>query len=53
MDVWLLVGLGVAHRDFVGPFYEPICAQDMDPTKQVLSVEYIGSCFTKMYHKAQ
>jgi len=34
MGVWLLVGLGLTHRDLVGPFYEPIFAQDMNPTTQ-------------------
>ena len=35
MGVWLLVGLGLTHRDLIGPFYESICAQNKNPTTQI------------------
>ena len=34
-DFQLLVGLGLTHRDLVGPFYEPICTKDMNPTTRI------------------
>ena len=41
MGVWLLVWLNLTHCDLMGPFYEPICAQDMNPTSQTHIYIYI------------
>ena len=33
-DGCLLGGLGLAHHGLIGPFYETICAQNMNSTTQ-------------------
>ena len=39
--VWLLVWLHLTRCDLIGPFYDPICAQDMNPTSQTHIYIYI------------